>query len=311
MLTPLNARIESAVRVTINAAPSMRPAVLAALRKEDIVYEDKAGSLIIAAPGKTGRGRDGPFSITDLMFSLKEAGVHFDDSHGSAAVREFSNRVAIAFETVARAQASAAHKNLDEPWFLTRSAYQTKLGVHQPYIAEISPAQYGMLPKSQKREYDAKRRREYEASSKVYTQWVNAIMKGYKEGKFDRNDPLVPSEVKMLISGENTRLEKEHARELHAKAHAENQIRSVSDVDIGDTVFTLIGGRYGKVIKKFTNSVRITPIDWTVTDYRGNLEKTQHAKWDVRTLQWLSYSDMEAKLHADHPEIPEYVWKMR
>jgi hypothetical protein len=143
-----------------------------------------------------------------------------------------------------------------EPWKYTASQYQAVLGVHQPYIAEISPMQYAHLSNRGKAQYDAKRSREWDASAVCKRQWATAIVAAFDAGTFTLDDPQLSRDAKdAVIWASIERKKAERAARLE-EAERANIIRDFSMLKPGDRVWSLIGGHYLTVTKVNTKSVR-------------------------------------------------------
>lgn len=142
-------------------------------------------------------------------------------------------------------------------WTMNASQYQLLKGVHQPWIAEISPMQYAYLSKRGKSAYDAKRTREWDASTECKQDYANEVIEAFKSGSFALSDPDASEDAKRVIYN-HMRDSAENARSAALQsALKENRILSASELAIGDRVFHLMYGRYVTVTKLLKVSARV------------------------------------------------------
>lgn len=186
-----------------------------------------------------------------------------------------------------------------EPWEMSASQYQLSIGVHQPWIAEISIPQYAGLSKRAKREYDAKRAKEWQASADAKTEWRNKVMEAYDKGIITKNTPNLHPDARSAITLALIAKEKQQKETTFDKAYAENHIKSISELNVGDRVYDIMTRSYGKVEKTFKNSVRIR-LDEPLR-YAGKVDETLTV--NVRQLQRKSYDDLKAEI--EKPAKPE------
>jgi len=195
-----------------------------------------------------------------------------------------------------------------EPWKYTASQYQAVHGVKQPWIAEISPMQMGMMSKRQKAEYEKKRSEEWDASAKIKDEWADKVYAAYKSGKITDKDleaapkskglfgPMSASEV---VFHRKQAEEKAGRDKLVKEASQKNQIQSADDVEVGDRVYDIFSRGYVTVEKKFKNKLRVT-----------------YANGDSSNLQlgaakWRSHDDLEKvalngeSVRPPKPEMPK------
>ncbi len=150
-------------------------------------------------------------------------------------------------ELVAKARGAKGAKSsgpLTEPWKHSADQYQAAKGVHQPWIAEISPFQYARMGKQQKAAYDAKRTKEWDASTNVKREHRAAVIEAFKAGKITHKTEGISQDAKRAILGE-MHATKKAGKEAKRKAVDERRtIRSPSEVKPGQTIETTM---YGKV----------------------------------------------------------------
>lgn len=141
------------------------------------------------------------------------------------------------------------------PWKFGAAAYQAALGVHQPWIAEISPMQYAHMGKSQKAAYDKKRSAEWDASAAVKQEWRAAVAAAYQSGEFDPKDADVhPEAVAVAREADRAKADAE-AKVVRAVKNRENAITDAKQVKVGDRVWLVIQRAYAEVLKVSTKSV--------------------------------------------------------
>lgn len=180
---------------------------------------------------------------------------------------------------------------IKKPWEMTPYQYQAMKGIHQPWIAEISPFQFSRMSERQKKQYEAKRSVEWQASADVKIEWKNIVIDAYEKGLFTLDDPNILKEVKDAIQYALRKKAEEKLKESFEQAWKENSIKSMDEVKIGDRVFDIMTRRYGTIDKKFKNSVKLRleePI--TVGPNKQSTEMTVN----VRQLQRKSFDDLKS-----------------
>lgn len=181
-------------------------------------------------------------------------------------------------------------KELERPWTITPSRYLFLLGVHEPWIAEISPMQYAHMGKQQKAAYDAKRSKEWAESGKAKDQWRNLVLKAFADGRFTLEDPETTREARDVVThgqiAAKMAAQKADADKRNAELERGNAITSADQVKAGDRVFVVLSASYGDVIKVSKKSVlvsgRFGPMKVTLSDR-------------APTLQWKSYDDLHGR----------------
>ena len=84
-------------------------------------------------------------------------------------------------------------------WTMTAAQYQAKMGVHQPWIGEISTVQYAGLSKRGKAQYEAKRAGEWDASAACKQEWRDKVIAAHDADEFNQHDPSVSDEARSVI----------------------------------------------------------------------------------------------------------------
>jgi hypothetical protein len=181
---------------------------------------------------------------------------------------------------------------VEHPWKMSASAYQSKIGVHAPWIGEISPMQYAGLSKQGKAEYDAKRSREWEASAEAKREWRDLVMAAFERGEITLETPGLHPDAKSSVFHGLAERRKAQEKLTMDQATEENRIHSVDELEVGDRVFDIMGNIYGTVSKKFKTSVRLDTERW------GPLTVP------ARRLEWLSHDDLERALKDGRPIRP-------
>lgn len=140
-----------------------------------------------------------------------------------------------------------------QPWMFSANQYQYAHNVHQPHIAEISPMQYAHLSKSGKRQYDAKRSDEWQASIDIKRQWASEIMRAFDAGTVTL-DTDMHDDARDMIRFELRHRENIRKDEEKKQAMRSNLITSKDQVSIGQRIYTHMGG-YAFVRKVNTKSI--------------------------------------------------------
>ncbi|MGF7036412.1 hypothetical protein J2T17_007475 [Paenibacillus mucilaginosus] len=173
-------------------------------------------------------------------------------------------------------------------WPMSAAQYQQSMGVHQPWIAEISPHQMAMMVKRARAEYDQKRREEWAASAACKAEYAELLMEAYDLGLFRRDE--VGEDVRSAVntalyqsrraSAVNTALyqsRKASAEVAKAEVLKANEIRSFEGLKKGDRIFSVMYG-YG-IVEKINRKSLVLKTD------NGYSVKASGG------LQWKSYND--------------------
>lgn len=181
-------------------------------------------------------------------------------------------------------QPTPAPRLADHPstWTIGRDAYQARLGVTRPHIAEISPVQYALMSKRARKVYDAKRHAEWDASAECANQYARECVEAFiaDPAILDRSE--LHREARTAIIQAQLRSNEADAAARFEALRVDNAIESGADVAKGDRFFWLLGGRYLTATKSLRASV-------VGTDEGGREFKCQ-----ARACQWLKYDDLKA-----------------
>lgn len=144
-----------------------------------------------------------------------------------------------------------------EVWKIGRDAFQARMGVHRPWIAEISPAQYAGMSKRAKAAYDTKREREWEASANCAQAYEQLCFAAFEADNGILTHADLHPDAKRAIMTEINRRTKEDAQARFRRAQVWNTLEVINQVKPGDRIYTLLYGRYVTVVKTFKASVRV------------------------------------------------------
>jgi hypothetical protein len=144
----------------------------------------------------------------------------------------------------------------DEPWMYTASGFLAAVGVHEPWIAEISPMQMGLMSKRAKKAYQEKRDKEWDVSSKAKQEWARSVVVAHKAGKFDKNTPGVSQEALEAVRIEKVRRREKKTKQTVEQARKANQITDLSQVKVGMKIHHVAMGG-GEVVKVSKKSLRM------------------------------------------------------
>lgn len=185
---------------------------------------------------------------------------------------------------------SAESKDPPPIWQQGRGFYQARAGVHRPWICEIAPSQYASLSKRQRAEYDAKRSREWAASAECAEEYAQACLAAYDADPEILRDPEIHPDASDAIFWARRRREEAATKARFDVLSAENRVEP-ADVQVGDRVFWLLGGRYLTVTKKSKASLR------------GVCERGEEHKAAIRACQWLHYNELQEAAKAGKTTI--------
>jgi hypothetical protein len=172
-----------------------------------------------------------------------------------------------------------------KPWTMSASAYLAAIGVHEPWIAEISPWQYSTMSKAGKARYDKQRREEWVASGEAKGQWLSLCMAAYDAGTITLDSPDLHEEAKDRIKGQLLKRRKEQAEAQHQERLRQNRITSLDDVNVGDRVFDIMVRGYGRITRKYKTSVHLE-LERPIYEGRTTI------KSGLGQFQWLAYNDV-------------------
>lgn len=177
-------------------------------------------------------------------------------------------------------------------WKLSASQYCTQQGVKEPWIAEISPMQLGLMSKRARAQYDEKRRAEWAASGACKEEWRQKVVEASVSGVFDWRKPpadLHPEARDAAITAHiaTQKANREEAWQAFSEAQS---IHAPSDVAPGDRLWDIMFSGYVRVLKTFAKGIRV------VLEREGEAARTYTA--DARRFQRMSNADAKAAFEA-------------
>ena len=175
-------------------------------------------------------------------------------------------------------------------WTMSRSAWQHAQGIHQPHIGEISGVQLARMSKRARRVYDAKREREWDASSEAKQRYDRRVVEAHDAGEFAVGDATTHRDARAAVVASATR-RAEAAQAAQWEGAQKDNVLSIDQVAVGDRVWLIIGGHYGTVIKKNKKSIRVK----LETAYLANLPPRLVAMGGALVCR-LSRDDLKAEL---------------
>lgn len=139
-------------------------------------------------------------------------------------------------------------------WTLTRSGWQAARGIHEPYIAEISPMQLAHMSKAAKRRYEAQRSKEWEASAEAGAEYRRLVVDAFARGEFAWDD--ASNDAKDAVRSHQARVRESDNKALTDAALKANRL-SIADLVVGERVFDIMSRSYGTVVKVSRKSARV------------------------------------------------------
>lgn len=176
------------------------------------------------------------------------------------------------------------------PWETTPQAWQRVRGVHAPWIAEISPAQFAGMSGRRKLAYQGQRSEEWAASAACKDEWKTILLLARKAGLFDRNQAGVSEAAFHADIHAEIEEEKQAGEARFLALEAQND---ASGCQVGDVVFDFIA--YGVVVKASAKSVRI--------DRPGGQSFNKGVHATRKSLRWLHYSDVKNQAATGQTEL--------
>lgn len=146
-------------------------------------------------------------------------------------------------------------------WQWSASAWIYRQGIAQPHICEISPYQMGQMSKRQRAQYQARRSVEWDKAGQAKAEYRRQVCAAFEAGEFEPLDPKLDRDAKSAILSARAAKSKADAEDRFSAASVTN-ILGIEDLSIGDRVFVLMGGHYGKVIKINRKSIRVLLDGW-------------------------------------------------
>lgn len=177
-------------------------------------------------------------------------------------------------------------------WKLSASQYCTQQGVKEPWIAEISPMQLGLMSVRARMLYDAKRRAEWAASGACKEEWRQKVVEASLSGVFDwRNPPAdLHPEARSAAIAAHIASEKANREEAWRAFMDAQRIRTPSEVAPGERIWDIAFSGYVRVLKTFAKGIRVT------LEREGASCKPYTA--DARRFQRMSHNDARAAFEA-------------
>lgn len=172
-------------------------------------------------------------------------------------------------------------------WKLSASQYCTQQGVEEPWIAEISPMQLGLMSKRARAQYDEKRRAEWAASAACKAEWRQKVVEASVSGVFDWHNPsadLHPEAREAAIAA-YIATQKANREEAWRAFSAAQSIHAPSDVAPGDRLWDIAFSGYVRVLKVFSKGIRVA------LEREGEAARPYTA--DARRFQRMSHTDAQ------------------
>ncbi len=167
-----------------------------------------------------------------------------------------------------------------KPWQMSASEYQIMLGVHEPWIAEISPWQYASMSKRQQKAYEKKRLAEWTASAEAKKLWRDKVIAAFDAGEINLDMLGLHPDAREAIRLELVFRAAEVEERSKQNALDVNRIASIDEVEVGDQVWSIMYRHYGTITRKFRVCVRML------------LDNGFPCTEPIRALQWQSYDDV-------------------
>ncbi len=199
------------------------------------------------------------------------------------------------------------HQARTRPWTVTAEQYQAAIGVHQPWIAEISPMQMGLMSKRAKAQYQAKRAAEWSASGEAKNEWARAVMEAFNAARWTEDDAEATEDARLEVLRARMKAQADAFEKAFERASADNRVKA-NGLSVGSRVFSILSGRYGEVVKVSQKSARVRfppeqppahinlPArmieDRRKREIEGSLEQ-------IANLQWLSFNDLQEKVAVE------------
>jgi hypothetical protein len=184
------------------------------------------------------------------------------------------------FRVVGSAEGRSAGQANEPVWQMGPSRYLALHGIHEPWIAEISPMQMGRMSERAKKAYEVKRSAEWTASMKGKQDWAAEVFAAFERGEFTLKSAEAHPDAVSAVRTELVARDKRVLEAAKKVAHVENRIRSIDDVTIGDRLYDIGYSRYVHVVRKFKNGIRVRD--------DGGREYTA----DARRFQRFQYNDV-------------------
>lgn len=180
-------------------------------------------------------------------------------------------------------------------WDMHPGHYLHKKGVHDPWIMEISPMQYAGLSGRGKREYDAKRDREWSGAAAAKQEWRALVQEAVALGLVDPK--TLRDEAKSVYWSGVAAASKQSAEDAFIAARVANA--DTSSLAKGDICWSIMASGYVRITKLSAKSARGDRVG--STSEHGRDMKLQRG-----ALEWLSYNDTKAATESGASTTAEF-----
>ena len=171
------------------------------------------------------------------------------------------------------------------PWRYSPDQWQSAHGVYQPMIGEISTVQYSRMSGRGKRQYEAKRAGEWQASMDCKQEYRAAVIAAYVAGQFHWRDAGVSSEAKSVAIAHDIEQKKLSRQAALDALHEANKDVRRDDLKPGMWICT-----------SYHAWIKITKVN--KVSVSGEWRPGQVGKDDFSVLRWVDYRMVEQALDA-------------
>lgn len=189
-------------------------------------------------------------------------------------------------------------REFDPAYTTNPTRYAWQRGIERPYACEISPTQYALLSKRGKREYDAKRRRDWDAWAEIVTEWKAEIIEAHEAGKIRKAD-LNDEAADVIKRYEHDKREKAMQRAAEILRGRWATLLSEKPLKAGDTIVHSI---YGEGL-----AVKINRKTVVMRTSHGNDIKCD--KWHISRKDCGEFAEILET--ADAKTLEEIAWHIR
>ena len=137
------------------------------------------------------------------------------------------------------------------------SMYLSQQSIHEPWIGEIAPSQYAGMSQRQKDAYDKKRSDQWNTASQGRQEWASKLMEAYDTKQISLSTPGIHPAAVSAIKQELIARDERATKAAIDSALEDNRIKSISDLNKGDKVYSILYRRAGMVEKVNPKSARI------------------------------------------------------
>lgn len=140
-----------------------------------------------------------------------------------------------------------------EAWQMNETQYLTTLGVHDPWIAEVSAFQRSRMSTRAAKAYDAQRRREWDAAGQAKNAWKAACINAHADGSFRFDDPRASpaavDAVQAWLQVQKDRKAVARRVAVEMQVRAENAITSAEELQRGQRVWSVFARAYLTILR--------------------------------------------------------------